>query len=376
MRLITDEIKRLREGSHFEIDYHNSNRYRLVLSELNGSKTAYYFGAPIYNRKSGRLVDLRFRKRGDSIFFEGSNAEVFLSDGLYMKNADGAISVKLPETVKLGSLFEAHSGPYRLYPTTNGAAILCDCKSAMLHRFTVETGQPFLSVKANDRCFAVMLEEFKPLVVFSCIGALDLLGNVIAPACVGYEKLTDKCFGISVSSDCKAAHSILFEVNMYENKLFQDTTVESANTALNNVYGGVGFIGRSDAYGEQWLYSRPDASRFSEIADRRIVKAVLHIPTLGHIGTELDAFGVAARFCSFGSSWSNKIAGSAFLSSPKMRPGYFDLDITPLIVNPSARTIKASDGFILKPKGKERAFSVISTGDSCFAPQITEINYR
>ena len=167
MRLITDEIKRLREGSHFEIDYHNSNRYRLVLSELNGSKTAYYFGAPIYNRKSGRLVDLRFRKRGDSIFFEGSNAEVFLSDGLYMKNADGAISVKLPETVKLGSLFEAHSGPYRLYPTTNGAAILCDCKSAMLHRFTVETGQPFLSVKANDRCFAVMLEEFKPLVVFS-----------------------------------------------------------------------------------------------------------------------------------------------------------------------------------------------------------------
>ena len=43
MQSVLREIARLRNGTPIIIDYHNSNRYRLVVQENNGSKTAYYF---------------------------------------------------------------------------------------------------------------------------------------------------------------------------------------------------------------------------------------------------------------------------------------------------------------------------------------------
>ena len=73
---------------------------------------------------------------------------------------------------------------------------------------------------------------------------------------------------------------MLFEANLYESKQIQDTTVESANPEVNNAFGGTAFIGNTTEFGEQWLYSRPDYSKFSELTDRQIIKAVLHMPKL------------------------------------------------------------------------------------------------
>ena len=43
MHSVLSEITKFRQGKPIVIDYRNSNRYRLVVSEGNGSKTAYYF---------------------------------------------------------------------------------------------------------------------------------------------------------------------------------------------------------------------------------------------------------------------------------------------------------------------------------------------
>ena len=376
MQSVISEVAKLRSGAPIAIDYHNSNRYRLVVQENNGTKTAYCFSTPIYNSKTRKLVDMKFRTNGETIYATGSNANIILSHSLFMENAEGSCVVELSQKPNLLSSQEVRCGSNAIFPTTNGVMIKCDVSNNPMHSFTIETGQPYLDIRANDRCFALMKEKFRPLAVLSCVGALDTLGNVIAPAKIGFQKLTDKKYRISVFATSPLAKDVLFEINMYENKLFQDTTVESMNPSTNNAFGGVGFIGNSSAYGEQWLYSRPDYSHLSEVMDKRIHKVILHMPKLNQSNVELSAFKVLARFCSFGSNWDNKISDGARVSDALITSGYQSFDITSLLVDLHTRTILRSEGLIMKPKVKDSGFSVIATGDSYFAPQILEINYR
>ena len=58
---------------------------------------------------------------------------------------------------------------------------------------------------------------------------------------------------------------LLFEMNLHVPKLIFDTTVESKNPAKNNVFGSVAFLGRTEEYGEQWLYSRIDGMRIQRL---------------------------------------------------------------------------------------------------------------
>lgn len=376
MQSILSEVTKLRSGAAVDIDYQNSNRYRLVVQEITGAKTAYYFSTPIYNRKTRKLVDMRFQADGETIYATGSNANITLSHSLIMENTDGSFWMELPQKPNLTSSQEVRCGSYAISPTTNGVMVKCDVRNNLVNDFIIEAGQPYMNIRANDRCFALMKEKFRPLVVISCIGSLDTSGNVIAPAKLEYQKLTDKNFRISVSATNPLAKAILFEVNMYENKLFQDTTVESMNPSTNNAFGGTGFIGNSSAYGEQWLYSRLDYSRISEVMDKRVHNVVLHVPKLNRNNVEVSAFKVTARFCSFGSNWNNKIPDGAPMSDSLTMSGYQSFDITSLLVDPHTRTILKSEGLILKSKIKGSGFSVIATGDNYFAPQVLEIHYR
>lgn len=376
MQSVLGEISKLRRGSPIIIDYHNSNRYRLVVQESNGTKTAYYFSTPIYSRRTRKMIDVKFQSNGDAIFSTGSNTNITVSRNVLIENAEGSCSIELSQNCNLISSQKVRCGSMVLIPTTNGVAFKCALKTNEKATFTIEVGQPFLNVRANDRCFALMKERFRPFVVFSCIGTVDTSGDVIAPAKIEYQKLTDRRYRIAFFSTSPLAQSVLFEANLYENKLFQDTTVESMNPSTNNAFGSVGFIGNSSAYGEQWLYTRLDYSRIPEIMDKRIQKAVLHMPKLNQSKVEFSAYKVSARFCSFGSNWNNKIPGETPVSDSSSQNGYQSLDFTSLLIDGRTKTITKSEGLILKPKVKGSGFSVIATGDSYLAPQIMEINFR
>lgn len=376
MQSVLGEISKLRRGSPIIIDYHNSNRYRLVVQESNGTKTAYYFSTPIYSRRTRKMIDVKFQSNGDAIFSTGSNTNITVSKNVLIENAEGSCSIELSQNCNLISSQKVRCGSMVLIPTTNGVAFKCALKTNEKATFTIEVGQPFLNVRANDRCFALMKERFRPFVVFSCIGTVDTSGDVIAPAKIEYQKLTDRRYRIAIFSTSPLAQSVLFEANLYENKLFQDTTVESMNPSTNNAFGSVGFIGNSSAYGEQWLYTRLDYSRIPEIMDKRIQKAVLHMPKLNQSKVEFSAYKASARFCSFGSNWDNKIPGETPVSDSSSQNGYQSLDFTSLLIDGRTKTITKSEGLILKPKVKGSGFSVIATGDSYLAPQIMEINFR
>ena len=207
----------------------------------------------------------------------------------------------------------------------------------------------------------------------------------------------------------------MFEINMYEPKLIQDTTVESANPYENNAFGGIAFIGNTKEYGEQWVYSRADIDKISVFIGRTVNRAVLHIPRLcGELS--MEALRLTKRFCSFGANWDNKITDSDSLIKAELNKDYYTVDVTDIISSDKPRTIIKSEGLILKPSSelfsksnseqfskfssksnleqssklsseqssesylKTRSeisgFTAVATGDSYFMPQVLEINFK
>ena len=375
MNSILGEISTLRKGAPLVIDYKNSNRYRLVAIEQNGTKTAYYFSSPIYNSRTRKAVDMKFHSKGGVAYTTGSNANITVGSSIRMENSEGSCVISLSEQISRISETEIVYQNKRLYPTVNGIALRSVCNDGRGCTFSVEISKPFLEVRANDKYFALMSERFRPFMSFSCIGTSDTNGNIIAPAKISYQKITDRKYTVSVIPCSSLGKSVLIEANLYEPKLFQDTTVESKNAKVNNAFGSIGFIGSTREFGEQWLYSRPDFTKMSELNDKKILRAILHLPKLNTGAVELTSSKVAARFCSFGSTWNNKKGATSSLVESLITEDYIDLNLLPLLANKYGRLVK-EEGFILKAKKKDSGFAVIATGDSYFAPQILEINYR
>ena len=76
MLSILDEIKKIRKENDFQININNTNKYRIVINENDGSKTAYYFSTPIYNCKTKHLINLKYQKSDDQILYYGSNSTI------------------------------------------------------------------------------------------------------------------------------------------------------------------------------------------------------------------------------------------------------------------------------------------------------------
>ena len=371
---ILNEISKLRNGIPIAIDYTNTNRYRLVINESDESKTAYYFNTPIYNNKTHKNVDMKFHVQDGTIYSIGSNTNTVISDKIRMDNAEGFSIISLESHAQLISDYEIKCGNERLYPTTNGIAIKSSCQGDRIYNFVIEVSNPSLTVRANDKCFALMSDKFRPFFSVSCIGTTDIDGYIIAPAIISYQQITNRKYAISVSPCSSVGQAVFIEANFYEPKLFQDTTVESNNPTINNAFGGIGFIGTTPEFGEQWLYAKSDFSKMSELNGRIILNATLHIPKLSNDSVALSVSQVATRFCSFGSNWNNKKPETVMIAESQYTDNYIDLDLTALFSNNHGRLIN-SDGFIIKSKDKWKGFSVIATSDNYFTPQILEIKY-
>lgn len=375
MNSILNEISKLRKGAPLVIDHKNRNRYRVVAIETNGTKTAYYFTTPIYNIRTGKAVDMKFYTNAGLIYSTGSNTNITISNSIRMENTEGYCVVSLSDRAKLISEHEVICGKKQIFPTTNGIEIRSTCLEGKSYTFTVEISKPFLKIRANDKYFALMSEKFRPFVAISCLGTTDINGNIISPAKITYQKNSDRKYTISVIPCSTFGKSIAFEINLYEEKLFQDTTVERKNPKTNNAFGSVGFPGTTKEFGEQWLYTRPDFSKMKELNGQKILRAILHIPRLNTSTIDLTATKVSARFCSFGSTWDNKIAAASSLENAQITDHYIDLNITPILTDKYGRLSKG-EGLILKATRKDSGFSVIATADNYLSPQILEINYR
>lgn len=372
---VIDKVKRIRGQEQISFDMSNSNSYRLVVNETDRSKTAYCFSVPIYNRSTGRMLDLKFQKAGGRPTYTGSSCFVdFCSDSIRFSNGNKTVNLVFPAEKLLFSENKLLYKNTEIVPTANGLALFAKAD---------ETGQVSLTfkaekskdVRANNKYFAIMESKFRPLITVSCIGTADESGGIVAPALLYHRQSGLDSYEITLMSTGTNNRFVVYEINMYERKLFQDTTVESGAPENNNVFGSVAFLGNSRTFGQQWLYWKVDDELFRDISDRRILKAKLYLPVLNSNRERLSAFRVASRFCSFGSNWTNKIRSGLYLGDVEFRSDVVALDITPLIRDEATHRLSRSNGMILRPKGIGGGFVALSTGDSFYMPQILEINY-
>ena len=307
MKSILDEIKQLRLSSPFLINRENYNRYCVLLDEIDGSQTGYYFSAPIYNIHSGKGEDIKFEQTTNHIFATGSNAVINVSKNILLENAENSCSLVLDQDITRLTEREVFYTNGIIRPTLNGVACQIFLSKQPKVSFDFQLGKCMNLIRANNKSFSVMCQKFRPFVTVSCIGLINQHGKINAPCEVVSQKLNDTEHILSFSS-INSQNRIAIEINVQEAKLFQDTTVESMHPTANNAFGGTSFLGTSKMFGEQWLYSRLDISNISHIQGKKIVKTILHIPQLSYNISPITVSKISERFCSFGSNWENKIS--------------------------------------------------------------------
>ncbi len=369
---VLKEIEKIRRRDSEPVPDEPANRYMLLYRNRDRTKTAYCFSVPIRNQKTNGIVDLCFRHRPQGSMFTGSGATVTVGESVILSDPYGGCCIRLPGKLyrKTGNavFFDCFSAELR--PTLNGVLLLADGGGeARKMEFTLNAEPRFTSVRANGKYFSVMREKFIPHVTVSCIGVWNREEKVTAPCELHHRKIGDAEYAMTVTASGQKGR-IAVEINLQEPKLFQDTTVESRHPSLNNAFGGISFLGESGSFGEQWLYSRLESTGIPQLQGREILRSVLHIPQAGCSQHPLTVHRIAARFCSFGSDWGNRIAVSDPIAESTASDGYYHFDLTRGLHNLERR----SENFVIRAKTPDRP-AVIPTGDSFFMPQILEVTY-
>ena len=375
MNSVIQEIEKIRNGKSFRLIDSFHNRYSVVCREADGTRTAYCFSVPIRNVKTGELVDLRFSHNKNESVFIGSEASVSVSDRAKLTNSygqcevsfQGRVSKKTAEAICFTDSFVKTE----IRPTLNGLLVFMNCKTNFQPKLVLRLDRSFKATRVNDRVFSVMREKYIPFVTVSCIGQFNSNGEVIAPCEIQNEKLGEKEYLLTVLQNGRNESRIAVEINLQEPKLFQDTTVERQNPKKNNAFGGTAFLGESKQFGEQWLYSRLEISNIRELQNKRVLKAVLHIPQLGYFKKHLIVRTIAKRFCSFGSNWENKIAVFDPVAESTVSNGYQHLDLSAILGDLRNK----SENYVIQALS-EKCPVIISTGDSSYAPQILEVQFK
>ena len=72
LKSVLNEIQKISGDDYVSVDLSNYNRYLVLTQGPGRAKTAYCFGVPIYNIKTGSLVDLCFNhNKNGSSYFQG-----------------------------------------------------------------------------------------------------------------------------------------------------------------------------------------------------------------------------------------------------------------------------------------------------------------
>lgn len=375
MNSVYSEIKKLRHDKFSKVIDDSTNRYCAHYQELDGTKTAYFFSVPIRSNHNNNIVDLKFQHKNKHSIFNGSNCKISISDKIRIINEHGQCEIILPCKFHMRTenaiFFRDDLGEIEIRPTLNGIILFFDNKLASSNKeIKLHLNKKFEGTRTNSKYFSIMREKFIPFVTVSCIGLINSHERIYAPCEVFAKESGDQEYVLNFKSN-NSQNRIAIEINIQEQKLFQDTTVESLHPKENNAFGGVAFLGTGKMFGEQWLYSRLDITKLNQIQGKKIIKSILHIPQLGYNNSPITISNLSDRFCSFGSNWENKISIKERIALSCDSLGYYHLDMTKLL----GRFTTKSENFVIKGITPTKNV-IIPTGDSFYSPQILEVKYQ
>ena len=155
---IIKEIEKLRLNKEYSIDRSNTNRYSVVVNESDGSKTYYCFSSPIYNYKTGKIIDLKFKNDGNEVLSVCSGGEIRIGEHINFQGRDGVFSILLPgKTVKNNDKvlwFSTKYGVMEISPTLNGLLIKAPYLPGRSVEFGFSTPSKYIRARVNNRCFS------------------------------------------------------------------------------------------------------------------------------------------------------------------------------------------------------------------------------
>ncbi|MBO5967054.1 MAG: DNRLRE domain-containing protein [Clostridia bacterium] len=363
MKNVLEEIRYLRGNKDFTIDRCNQNRHCVLVAE-NGGKTSYYFSAPLYHCTTKKLVTPKIWKTSDGYEIRGTNGTVKIEDrSLIFENQDGKVIVEMMNTNIRAN--------QNLYATLNGAYFRLSQREI---RFIVRIeSDKEKSVLFNAKCLAWMKGTFTPFFSVAAMYAQTHQGELL-PICIEWNQHEKNTVEGRILGT-EDTEFLCFEANLYEPKLFQDTTVEQKSPDQNNVYAPIGFVGNTEQLGKQWLYSRPDIFQISEESSGLVEQARLYIPKFYGNAEDLKLYVPQKRFCSFGTTWNNQVDQMEKKCSIRENERYLSIDVTNLFSDSKYHFLIANEGMILKGSSPNH-YVAIATADCYSHPQILEIQWK
>ena len=369
-----ETIKRIRGEKTVYAEPMKGNRHVLLVHEREG-EAAYCFSAPLRSKAEGGSAFGFFPTSDGGFRMEATDGNVKVKgDMLLFERPDSTVCVRLPHTCGWQEDGEALvGGDIRLTPTTGGVVV---------HK-TLDAGEPFtfrvvpsdlsLGVRSNSKYFALMEEKYVPSFVIAGIGVFDR-GAACHALSVSHV-FEGTGYAVTVEGTEASRGELVFELNWYEHKLLQDTTVEANRPRENNAFGGVAFVGRSDTFGEQRLYLKLDYVMLNEFQNKKLKSARLYLTVLGGENRALEAFVMEKRFCSFGSTWKEKVGYGKRQLSVCIEDGLCGIDLGPVLIGRTG-ALKNSYGLLLRGTEGTQGCLAIATGDSYAYPAVLELRYE
>ncbi len=375
MHYVIKEIQKIRNENNIKCVECFNNPYSVLVDEKNRTHTLYCFSLPI--KRDSRFIDRSFSHYKNKTSFEGSNGNIVISNNIMMKNDYGECYIDVPGILAektIDSLFfTTDAGKIKISPTTNGLTFLIPCSMEHTPKFRLHLNQKPFGVRSNGKYYAWMREKFIPFLTVSAIGYSKSGKSITEPCIIETKEINEYDYLFSCSPVQFKSGFVLFEINLYEKKLFQDTTVESKNPKQNNAFGSTAFLGRTEAFGEQWLYFRAELNPIiPHLTDRKILRVQFYLPCFCGEKAMLSAHSIQSRFCSFGSNWTSRVAPTIPLCMATNNHGYYAFDLP----NQMMELTRGINIVIRQHMDKisEKATGIY-TGDSYYRSPILKINY-
>lgn len=373
----TFEIVKQRLGDENISENKPYSRYGMNLKMSNGEERLCFFTAPIFNENG--LVERKFEKSENGFCFRGSNGEIMVSSsGVLVKNK--AYQAKLRWEKEQRFTLSENAGCLRsesmeISPTLNGVLVAQKYEHRPLY-FWFESDSKYKGfARMNTKYFAYMKEQYVPYVTLNTVWASDEAVCNMMGADLAMKKDSETQFRFRMTATDPKATKLNWEINLYEPKLIQDTTVESRRPNENNVYGNIAFLGETPDHGVQYLYSRFDLDKIKLDPTKRAKRVFLHVPCYNTRGSQkLCAASPIRRFCSFGSNWANKMPTTDFSVKYRWQNGCFVFDLSDYMLSESGKW-KENTGIVLRLAGAKDVL-ILATADNYNMPQMIEIEYE
>lgn len=347
-----EEIKRIKGIERINVRK-NYNPYRILTKDEQGI-VAYYCNIPLY-ASDNKLLIPEWNKE-TTMNFEGVNAKITATEEkIYIGNSYGSAEVEFESDVTVE-------------PTPNGIAVMCEGNRLKL----LVKADSKKEVRQNGNFFALMLSEFCQFLTVSGMFGTDFVK--FYPLNIENISSDGLNFELIISSFSEVKQ-LWFEIDLQVTKLFFDTTVESKNPEKNNVYGAVAFLGNTQSYGEQQLYLRFDTLQFLDLNSFSVESADLYLPRFYAEDCVLEAYKMEQPWCSFGSTWSNKVAYTDISLPVRENKDYIIVDVKEVMQDVLRYNEPRNPGLVIKKKNGS-GYSVVATGDNYYRPQILEIKLR